>query len=287
MQPSIGPNNPSSIFGPVMTNAIWFYDKIPCNGAGLCPDELFSGVTHHSSHLQWCKVFGCPVYVLDPKLQDRKKIPKWDSRAWQGIFIGFSTQHSTAVPLILNPRTHHISPQYHVIFDDAFSTIPSLTSIANHDKCFEELFHSSWKQYVNPAEFSEHQEVLDDHWLSPHEFKARQHAQNASLACQTPSLGSSDPISSQTHISSLFPLSSVPMVPEGTASPLPPFASHMAPEGIDISPLPSILHDSDIVSDPPLLPSDELVTPKIDHDTNDSPPYALHPPGHTWKDGPA
>ena len=30
------------------------------------------------------------------------------------------------VPLVLNPSTGHISPQYHVVFDDTFSTVPSL-----------------------------------------------------------------------------------------------------------------------------------------------------------------
>ena len=50
-------------------------------------------------------VFGCPVYILDPALQDGKKILKWDSRAHQGIFVGFSHEHSSLVPLIFNPHT--------------------------------------------------------------------------------------------------------------------------------------------------------------------------------------
>jgi hypothetical protein len=269
-----------------MANAIWVYNKIPHNGAGLCPDELCSCMKHHASHLQWCHVFGCPVYVLDPNFQDRKNFPKWDSRARQGIFVGFSTQHSTTVPLILNPRTQLISPQYHVIFDDTFSTVPSVTSIADHDKRFEEWFHSSLEQYVDPAEFSDSQEVLDDHWVSPHELEVRQHAQDDSLACQTPSLGASVPVSSQTPIPLLLPPSSVPMVPEGAAAPLSPSAPHVASEGDVAPPLPSISPVS-IVSGPPSLSSDDFEIPFIDQDTNVSPPYSLHPPGHTWKDGPA
>ena len=30
--------------------------------------------------------------------------------------------------LVLNPRTGHISPQYHVVFDDDFTTVPFMSS---------------------------------------------------------------------------------------------------------------------------------------------------------------
>jgi hypothetical protein len=174
-----------------------------------------------------------------------------------------------------------------VIFDDTFSTVPSLTSIADRDILFEEWFHSSLEQYVDPAEFSDSQDILDDHWVSPHELEVRQHAQDDSLARQTPSLGASVPVSSQTPIPLLFPPSSVPMVPEGAAAPLSPSAPHVASEGVVAPPLPSISPISDIVSGPPSLSSDDFVIPNIDQDTNVSPPYSLHPPGHNWKDGPA
>lgn len=71
------------------------------------------------------RVFGCPVYVLDPKLQDAKKIPKWSKRSWKGIFMGFSPRHSSTVALVLNPDTGYVTPQYHVVFDERFSTVLS------------------------------------------------------------------------------------------------------------------------------------------------------------------
>jgi hypothetical protein len=73
-------------------------------------------------------VWGCPVYVLDPTLQQGSKLPKWQPRSRRGIFVGFSPAHSSDVPLILNTQTGHISPQFHVVFDDNFSTVNSLTS---------------------------------------------------------------------------------------------------------------------------------------------------------------
>ena len=42
--------------------------------------------------------------------------------------MGFSELHSTQVVLVLNLITGSISPQYHVVFDDMFSTVMSSTA---------------------------------------------------------------------------------------------------------------------------------------------------------------
>ena len=44
------------------------------------------------------------------------------------MFVGFSSVYSSDVPIIINPRTGHISPQFYVVFDDDFSTVPSSSS---------------------------------------------------------------------------------------------------------------------------------------------------------------
>jgi hypothetical protein len=70
-------------------------------------------------------VFGCPVYVLDPTLQDAKKLPKWNRRSRRVVYLGYSRQHSNNVHMVLNLETGNISPQYHLVFDDTFSTVYS------------------------------------------------------------------------------------------------------------------------------------------------------------------
>ena len=132
--------------------AIWVHNRLPQNGNGWSPVELWSKTKGSNSHLQRAHSFGCPVYVLDARLQDNKPIPKWDSKARQGIFVGFSPFHSTSVPLILNPTSQHISPQFHVVFDDDFSTVPSISSPAQRDARFEQLFElsSARERYVDP-----------------------------------------------------------------------------------------------------------------------------------------
>ena len=82
----------------------------------------------------------------------RVEIPTWDSRARQGIFVGFSPDHSTLVPLFLNPHSQHFSPQYHVIFDDDFTMVPAISSESFWNQEFERLFETSCERYLDPLD---------------------------------------------------------------------------------------------------------------------------------------
>jgi hypothetical protein len=92
--------------------------------------------------------FGCPCYVLDLRLQSGSSmIPKWEPRAQMGLHVGRSPSHAANVPLILNPRTGHISLQFHVIFDDDFTTVPYLC-MASIPPYWADLVHASSKLHV-------------------------------------------------------------------------------------------------------------------------------------------
>ena len=69
--------------------------------------------------------FECPAYVLETKLQDGKKLHKWAPKSHQCVYLGKSRMHSPSVILILNTKTDHISPQYHVVMDTKFDTVQS------------------------------------------------------------------------------------------------------------------------------------------------------------------
>jgi hypothetical protein len=73
--------------------------------------------------------FGCPCYVLGHRLQSGLgKIYKWEPHSQMGIYVGRSPSHASNVGLILNPRTGHVSLQFHVVYDDDFMTVPYLCS---------------------------------------------------------------------------------------------------------------------------------------------------------------
>ena len=44
-------------------------------------------------------------------------------RSRRGIYLGVSTQHLSTVHLIITLKIGVISPQYHCVFDDIFSTV--------------------------------------------------------------------------------------------------------------------------------------------------------------------
>ena len=63
-------------------HAIFLWNNLPGRTSRVAPFELFTGVTlNFFAHLHRSHVWGCPVYVLDPKLQDGKKLPKRQARA--------------------------------------------------------------------------------------------------------------------------------------------------------------------------------------------------------------
>jgi hypothetical protein len=90
--------------------------------SGLSPEEIFSKQKSRPDRLLDFHTFGCPVYVLDPRLQQGSKIPKWQPRSRQACYLGHSPRHAQTVPVVLNIKTGLCSPQYHVVFDDYFTT---------------------------------------------------------------------------------------------------------------------------------------------------------------------
>jgi hypothetical protein len=119
------PQHANSTYWPqAIDYVVWVFDRLPNMESGIAPNEIWSGVCSLRTKLLSCShVFGCPVHVLDMSLQDGKKIPKWSPHAHLRLFVGFSYLHSSQVPLVLNVATGHISPQFHVIFDDKFETV--------------------------------------------------------------------------------------------------------------------------------------------------------------------
>ena len=91
---------------------------------GTTPSSRFFGVTDPIPNLKEYHPFGCPVFVLDTRLHSGQiGPPKWEPRSRVGIYLGHSPMHAGSVALVLNPKTGHVSLQYHVVFDDNFTTV--------------------------------------------------------------------------------------------------------------------------------------------------------------------
>ena len=103
--------------------------SLPKRSNTQSPLELFTGVDVRPKTNHF-RPFGCPVYVLTTPLQAGKSQPKWQDRARVGCYLGLSSQHATSVSLILHPRTGHVSPQFHCVFDENFETLSDLGRFA-------------------------------------------------------------------------------------------------------------------------------------------------------------
>ena len=75
---------------------VWVYNRIPDMQSGFYTTKIWSISRFEpvSETLSNFHVWGCPTYVLEPKLQKPGvNIPKWDTRSRIGVNIGFIKMH--------------------------------------------------------------------------------------------------------------------------------------------------------------------------------------------------
>ena len=132
---------------------------------GLCPIELFANVKHCTCVKDY-HTFGCPAYVLDSHLCNGGRVPKWNPRARRGIYLGMLPNHASNVALIYNVSTGYVSPQYHVVYDNDFTSVERKSDSemrATWDTLFKtnrdvppddymEVDDPQWKDVSTPAE---------------------------------------------------------------------------------------------------------------------------------------
>ena len=84
------------------TRTTYLWHILPNSVNGLSPSEIYLGKNINHDALWSEKTWGCPTYVLDPKLQDGRKLPKWDPRTRQGQYLGRSPKYTISVGSIRN-----------------------------------------------------------------------------------------------------------------------------------------------------------------------------------------
>ena len=146
--------------------ATWIYNHVPHEDTNLSPMEVFSGSKIDCTLLRRVRVWGCPSYVLDPKLQDGKKLPKWARCSRRGQFLGFSSQHSSLVGMIRNLDTGHISPQFHVVYDELFMSVNSTWSFPSDNSLPDFFTRDHYLDDHDPVRDGPMPD-LDSIWSSP------------------------------------------------------------------------------------------------------------------------
>ena len=158
-----------------------------------------------------------------------------ETRSRRGMFVGFSPHHFSLVPLILNPRTGKISPQFHVVFDNWFTSVLSVgAEDAFEPSMWQTLFSHSCYHYM----FDDHDAIsLSDDWTDPglqnvlddhqHQLNQLPHRTGLSLQRETDNVSSSKPVDTHTL----------------TPNPLPPLDPTLIPGGLPEAAVPSQARD--------------------------------------------
>ena len=155
-------------------HAVYIWNRVPSPETGLAPIDIFTKTRLPQSKLHELHVWGCPVYVLEKSLADGKKIPKWKPRSKRMVYMGVSPNHAANIPLVYNPTTGTITPQFQVVFDDWFTTVTSdnrqLPDLNQPE--WQKMFGDSIYQYV-PEENEDNTQPLSatdevDHLVHAH-----------------------------------------------------------------------------------------------------------------------
>jgi hypothetical protein len=119
------------------------------NSCGSKSSLRYCGGTLYVDHATHFVFANHPCYVLDPKLRDAKKIPKWKVWSVLGQFMGFSPEHSSTIGHIKNTETGYITPQFHVVYDEKFSmvTSPALDT-TKYERLWVDLFTFGRDHYL-------------------------------------------------------------------------------------------------------------------------------------------
>ena len=205
-----------------MKHAEYIVNRVPRLNNVCALDVVMKTVVPRHS-LQQLHVWGAPCYVLEPKLQDGHKIPKFDPRSRRGLHLGWSPKHAATVPFVLNLSTGHVSPQFHVVFDDWFTTVNT------EDKDDEDSIESpEWAElllnqrlqiYFDAADDVE----LDDQWLTEVERLERHEKASARVRAANPN---------PTIVDDATPVRSAPAfeTQQPPVIPAPPVPVSLSPE---------------------------------------------------------
>lgn len=200
----------ASLWPLALNHAAYLYNHTPKESNSISPSQLFSSVLQADGHaLRNSKPWGCPAYVLEPRLHEAGgKIPKWQPRSRRAQFVGLSPVHAESVGLVRNLRTGYITPQHHLVYDEWFETVYS----SSEDEPPPEWDHLCTFQRFETHFEQTHPPLLSDEWLTADEIVLNKSKRRVQQLRQGRKLYGQDPNSKEIrddlHFKSPDPISS-------------------------------------------------------------------------------
>ena len=116
-----------SMFWPFSMKAVAErHNKMQIDVMVQTPESILHNVQIEDIPVKSYHTLFCSTYVLDARLQSSGGAgpPKWEPRSRIGVYLRHSSFHAGNVALVWNPTTGRVSPQYHVVFDNDYMTVP-------------------------------------------------------------------------------------------------------------------------------------------------------------------
>jgi hypothetical protein len=83
-------------------------------------------------------------------MQEGTSPPKWTKRTTQKVYVGHLHHYSKSVPMVWDPKTKLVWPQFHVMFDDNFDTVQAPDPNIKHADTMDRLFKTNRYTYDDP-----------------------------------------------------------------------------------------------------------------------------------------
>jgi hypothetical protein len=82
-------------------------------------------------------------------MQEGTSPPKWTKCTTQKVYVGHLHHYSKSVPMVWDPKTKLVSPQFHVMLDDNFDTIKAPTPNIKQADTMDLLFKTNIYTYID------------------------------------------------------------------------------------------------------------------------------------------
>ena len=223
----------SQLWPMAVRHAVYIYNRMPRLESGLSPHDAFTRIRWRLSLFHACHVWGCPLYVLDKRLADGKRIGRWESRSARQQYMGISPNYALTVPSSLNLATGRITSQFHVVFDDWFNTV-----VTDH-AALPNFADSDWSNLFGTIEMHE-QDNEDDEDSNEHSTRStplalqRLDAVTRSLDLHRPPVPLGPPLPTTEAVSDLVPPVSPPDIDYPVYEPSPSSSSAPSPGSLPL-----------------------------------------------------
>jgi len=137
-----------SLWPHALQYAVYLHNIMPFEESGVSPMEVWSRTRSNHYDLLHTHAWGCPTYVLNPKLREGGYVPKWEPRSRRGQFVGYSPLHASSVGMIRNLNTHHVSPNFMWSMMISLRLCIALKAILHHQRFGKDFTPSTDHEWI-------------------------------------------------------------------------------------------------------------------------------------------